>query len=171
MNSASQSNIDVRVLLKTMYHEFDEDVREAALGKWERIDKSALRLELNKLLNDDDGDIRCDAATALLEMAAGGNLPQVLPLLSDGDKDVRWHICGLLMDFGDSRAEDSLANLLLHDPIADVRFIAASALGKCGTEASIAALESASSNDSGVDREGRSIKDECAESIRMIRAR
>jgi HEAT repeat protein len=154
-----------------MYHEFDEHVRESAVGTWERLDKDVLSLELNKLLSDDDGDIKCDAATALLEMAPGGNLPQVLPLLSDPDKDVRWHVCGLLMDFGDSRAEGPLTVILLHDPIADVRFIAASALGKCGTESSVAALESASSNDPGVDREGRSIREECAESIRMIRSR
>jgi HEAT repeat protein len=123
---------------------------------------------LTTLLADPDPEMRCDAAEALVRIDPKCALDVILPLLNDPVSSVRWHICGLLHDFGDERASAHLVKVLLEDPEGDVRLLAAAALGNVGNHTVIPALRQAQQFDDGIDYEGRRVRDMAAEAIDSI---
>ncbi len=95
---------------------------------------------LLRLLNHRDLDVRCNAAEAILGINAQHGLPHVLPLLRARSKTLRWSVCGLLHDFGDSRALAPLIERLQIDRDAQNRGTSAYALGGIGLLQAIPAL-------------------------------
>lgn len=81
-------------------------------------------------LRDREGEVRCAAADAALEL--GGGLPAVRHLLDDPEDWVRWHVIGLLARFGDDSTVEPLVAKLRSDPDPGVRGQAAYALGHIG---------------------------------------
>jgi HEAT repeat protein len=128
--------------------------RERAVAELRALERESLFRSLAKLLSQPDTDIHCNAclAAVLTDQASGIDL--VLPLLKDRDSDVRWHVCGLLHDFGDHRAIQPLIERLHADPDPLVRGTAAYALGGIGDPSAIPALQAAELEDHEVDPQG-----------------
>jgi HEAT repeat protein len=61
--------------------------------------------------------------------------------------------------------------VLLNDPEADVRLMAAYALSEVGDGSALSALRQAAELDDGTDREGRRVRDAAAEAIERVVAR
>lgn len=154
------------VSLLARLHSGRED-REKALAELRSLDENGF-LVLSGLLSHEDPDLRCDAAEALMRIAAQAALPLVAPLLKDRVAGVRWHVCGLLFQFGDSRATSNLASVITDDPDGNVRYFAVDALARIGDESALPALRMAQVRDEGTDREGRPIKDAAREAIEEI---
>jgi HEAT repeat protein len=153
------------------FHRLEPGAREEAVSALRALDRGDVIRELNHLLNCQDPELRCDAAEALLRVDANQTIDLVLPLLADLNSTVRWNTCGLLHDFGDRRAIPSLVSVLLNDPEADVRLMAAHALSEIGDCGALSALRQASQFDDGADYEGRRVRDAATEAIERILAR
>ena len=97
-------------------------------------------LLLVPMLAGPDPEVRCGASEAILRLDPGRGVDQVLPLLNDTDTTVRWYTSGLLHDFGDGRAVDSLIARMQEDPDPQVRGTAAYALGGIDCPKAIPAL-------------------------------
>lgn len=95
---------------------------------------------LAELFSDPDIDIRANSLTAILMIDNKLGLNFVLPHLNDPDVHIRYHICGLMNEFGDERAVDPLLDILKNDLDPDIRGRAAYGLGGIGDVNAIAAL-------------------------------
>jgi HEAT repeat protein len=152
-------------------HETDRIARDKALADVKGLDPGVSLGILTRMLKDQDPDLRCDAAEALLRIDAMLAIDLVLPLLRDGDDSVRWYTCGLLHDFGDKRALASLVDLVLSDPHCDVRSTAAYALGAIGDTTVLPALRQVVELDMGADSWGHTVREVATEAISQILAR
>ena len=151
-------------------HSFEPGAREQAIATLNALDRGAVIRELVSLLNSRDLELRCDAAESLLRIDSNQTIDLVLPLLADLESTVRWATCGLLHDFGDQRVIPWLVPVLLNDPAADVRLMAAYALGEIGDHSTLPSLRQASQSDDGEDYEGRRVRDAATEAIENILA-
>jgi HEAT repeat protein len=147
-------------------------------GKWDSalselldIDKPLLIDALTRLLSDNDSGIRVSVAEAFLRIDPEVGMLLVVSLLKDPRDHVRWYVCGLLHDFGDSRATEYLIELVQTDPDADVRYVACYALSELGDRRSLEVLWRVQQNDLGTDYEGRRISEMAEEAIQRINAR
>lgn len=152
-------------------HSVDSTRRDSIVRELQKQDWETVVSILRNLLNNPDSDVRADAAEAALRIDPYQSIDIVLPLLNESDSTMRWHICGLLHDFGDKRAARVLVKILLEDSDGDVRWMAAWALGEIGDDTALSALHQAAEDDDGTDHEGRRVCDVAAESIREILAR
>jgi HEAT repeat protein len=121
-----------------------------------------------KLLKDNDIDLRCCGAEVLMRIDALKGLPLILPLLKDINPNVRSFICGIIHDIGDSRALDEIIYVLTHDKDGTVRHHAAFALGSIGTMEIIPVLKDIADLETFTDWEGRSVKDQIYDTIDNI---
>lgn len=158
---------DVRLLLKKRH----TNDWSSALQQLQAIDGPLLVDVLIETLGDPDGDIRIGAAEAILRINPESGTPLVLSLLKDPENHVRWYICGLLHDFGDTRAVEPLVKLMQTDPDSDVRYIACYALSEIGDMRALSALRWVQQNDRGTDYEGRRVSEMAGEAIQSILAR
>lgn len=149
-------------------HSADRSDRDAAVRRLGSLERPSVIRMLTDLLGRCDVEVMCDAAEGLLRIDACQYLPLVLPLLADSSAVVRRETCGLMHDFGDSRAVPALVKLLSSDPEGDIRHIAAYALGGIGDNSALAALRKAAESDEGTDYEGRGVRDAAAEAIDEI---
>ena len=106
------------------------------------------------MLANSDAEVRCNAAQAILWIDDKQGIHHLLPLFRDADSVVRWHVCGLMHDFGDERAVTFLMDCMKNDPDPQVRGTAAYALGAIGSLRAIPALTETLGNDHNVDRLG-----------------
>ena len=83
---------------------------------------------------DIDTELRCRAAEALVRIDVDKGTKLIIPHLESPDSTLRWTICGLLSNYGNEQAIAPLVNVLQKDLEADVRMLAAFALGKIGGE-------------------------------------
>lgn len=144
---------------------------DRSMSELRSIDRDDVVEELRRLLVNAAPEMRSNAAEALAQIDSNLAVPLILPLLEDADSDVRWNTCGLLHDFGDSRATSALVNALKCDSQPDVRFLAACALGRVGDRSAIPAINRVIENDDGKDREGRSVRTAAAVALEGIRCR
>lgn len=145
--------------------------RDKVVMALKALDRESTIGVLASMLNSPDAELRCDAAEALLRIDSSQTIGLVLPLLTDPDKVVRWNTCGLMHDFGDKRALQMLAKVLLSDPEGDVRHIAAYALGEIGDISVLPALRRAVEVDDGTDYRGDPVRDVATEAIENILTR
>lgn len=152
-------------------HAFDVDELYAAMDELRSLPKGQVIEGLTELLVDVDGNIRCDAAEALVRVDSLTGVDLIVPLLGDRSPGVRRHICGLLHDFGDQRAVEPLTKVLLNDEDSSVRFFAAYALEGVGDHRALDALHWVEQHDKGTNREGYPVSRMAAEAIESILAR
>lgn len=105
-------------------------------------------------LSDADPEVRCQAAEEAMSAGPTAYPESVLRLLTDSVGWVRYHVCGLLHNFGDRRAIVPLIERLRADLDPGVRGIAAYALGGIGCPSAIPALIESFDHDHEVDELG-----------------
>ena len=98
-------------------------------------------------------------------------LPFLLESLHSTYPDVRRWSCGILAETGSLQAANRLMYILAYDPSADVRVVAAYALGRIGDPRAIPALMHAIEKDYEQDFEGIKVSDEAEEAIKRIRCK
>lgn len=140
------------------------EARDRAVSAMQRQWDRVLPI-LKQQLENSDEEVRCRAATAIMFVDCVGGVPTVAPLLRDPSEVVRWHVCGLMHDFGDGRAVELLIERLLSDSDAQVRVTAAWALGAIGDPRAVPALEKAGTNDEGVDQHGFYVSQSAVDAI------
>ncbi len=124
---------------------------------------------LAQSLQDSEPEYRCTVAWVFLAYDFLAALPHVRPLLlHDSDDGVRGYICQILGASRRREAAPLLIETLMHDPDGTDRLVAARGLGYIGDAAAVPALSAAMKGDSGVDYEGRPVKEAAAEAIRRI---
>jgi len=99
-------------------------------------DKSAIPALLDAL-NDQYFTVRASAALALGKIGNAQVIPSLLPLLKDKDGEVRSAACVAIGKFRDPSTFDDITNILLDDPLIEVRQSAARALGETKHPAAI----------------------------------
>jgi len=92
-------------------------------------DKSAIPALLDALKGE-YFTVRSRAALALANIGDARALPALLPLLKDEEDEVRSAACVAVAKFRDPSTFDDITNILLDDPIMEVRQSAARALGE-----------------------------------------
>jgi hypothetical protein len=132
------------------------EARDRAVEEMRAVGAERLFPLLVPRLADPDLEVRCKASEAILWVDPGQGIDLVLPLLTDAESTVRWNTCGLLHDFGDERAVDSLVARMKEDPDPQVRGTAAYALGGIGCPKAIPALVATLDADHEFDQLGHS---------------
>ncbi|MBI3942560.1 MAG: HEAT repeat domain-containing protein [Chloroflexi bacterium] len=138
--------------LLTGLHAPDNQAREKTVVRLKAMDKSQSFSVLISLLSHQDGNVRCDAATAMQLIDERQGVDAILSLMIDKSHYVRWHICGLMHDFGDERAIEPLIERIKTDSDPQVRGTAAYALGGVGNPKAISALQETARDDHEVDK-------------------
>jgi HEAT repeat protein len=156
--------------LLTEMRSYNSEMSKAALQTLVELDREAVVQVLTQVLNSQDSNLRCQAAETLVKLDPDYGVRQILPYLETPDSTLRWVICGLLSTHGDKKAVLPLVNVLQNDSEADVRMLAAFALGRIGDQRAISALEWAREHDEGTDYEGRRVSDVAADAILKIQA-
>jgi hypothetical protein len=163
-------NVQYSVQFLRSLHIEDENTRLQVVEKIRGLNKEEVDILVNQLRNS-DGEVRCDAATALLIIDNHKYMESILPLLEDPLDYVRWDVAGLLHDFGDEAAIESLIKVILKDTDDDVRHNACFALSAIGDARALPALRHVLVNDKGEDYEGRRVSDMAKEAIESILSR
>lgn len=96
-------------------------------------------------------------------------IPFLLDSLNSTDPVIRRWSCSLLARTKSTQLLDRLMDVLAADPSADVRVIAAYALGWIGDVRALSALNKAFKKDHEQDSEGVTVSDEAQEAIKKIR--
>ncbi len=99
-------------------------------------DKSAVPVLLDAL-NDQYFTVRASAALALGNIGDAQVIPLLLPRLKDKEGEVRSAVCIAIAKFRDPSTFDDITNVLLDDPLIEVRQSAAIALGETKHPAAI----------------------------------
>jgi|SRR5688572_7811024 len=127
------TNLQFKELFQVLQDSMDAKAREHAREKLLEIDEEILIGFLGKVVkNDTDTEVLAYAAELIVDSNNKQRANYILPLLQYKDPILRRHICGLLGNCRDKVAVDPLIEKLQSDASADVRVIAAYALGKIG---------------------------------------
>lgn len=162
---------DLVIKLLGDLHSSDRHIRQRSIDEAKSMNRDLVIDELMQCLHEPDPNMRSDAAEALLLVDGSRSVGIVLPLLADNVASVRWHVCGLLHDFGDEKITPQLVTVLQSDAEPFVRMAAAYALGGVGAASAIDALRYAHEHDKGTDYEGRRVCDVAADAIEEILSR
>ncbi len=146
----------------------DTERRSLVHQELHTYEREPLLALLDQLLDDEDENIRTDAAVILATVDFDRSLDRFLGFLRTPDAAMRWMVCGLLSRHGDERAMEPLIQVLLSDDWPDTRMLAAFALGKIGDRRALEALRYAKQHDQGVDYENRTVRDAASEAISAI---
>lgn len=132
---------------------------DAVVADLRRLDQQVLLFVLAEMLSNQDEDFRCDIAEVMMLVNPEMSMPILLSLLDDPSSVLRWHICGLLHDFGDSRAIKPLIKVALEDNDPQVRSQACYALGQIGDAEALRALRQIQLHDHAEDMQGFKVSD------------
>jgi HEAT repeat protein len=123
-----------KTLATTTHHPFLRARMAETLGMGK--DKSAIPALLDAL-NDQYFTVRASAALALGNIGDAQVIPSLLPLLKDKEGEVRSAACVAIARFRDPSTFDDVTNVLLDDPLIEVRQFAVRALGETKHPAAI----------------------------------
>ena len=129
----------------------------------------AARAELVALSRDEEPVVRASVAQLAASVAPDLGDELALALLADPVGFVRWTACEKLFFNWCYRAADALADLLVREPDALVRNMAACALCYLGSERHLPQLEAALALETGTDHEGSPVRDVIARAIHVLR--
>lgn len=115
-----------KTLATTTHHPIVRARVAATLGI--NKEKSAISALLDAL-DDQYFTVRVSAALALGNIGDAQVIPSLLPLLKDKDGEVRSAACVAIAKFSDPSTFDDITNVLLDDPLIEVRQSAVRALG------------------------------------------
>jgi HEAT repeat protein len=149
----------------------DMDVRDQAREELAELDREQVIDVLSVVLaneNPEEPQTRYNAAWLLCEFSPKLAARLFIPHLESPDPILRWKVCGLLSSCGDNEATMPVVNVLLNDPEAATRMLAAFTLEKIGDRRAIPALRWAQQHDDGTDWEGRRMSDAAADAIDEI---
>lgn len=104
--------------------------REAAVTALGHSEQDASIATLRRMLGDADSNVRLAVIWALGSIESESAVDALLPLLRDGSAAVRTHAVWALGRIESDSASDAVTRLLQSDPDADVRRVAAWALGQ-----------------------------------------
>jgi HEAT repeat protein len=150
----------------------DARVRRQARQAILDLDTAILQERLSEIVQDEtDPEILAYIAEILLERDYESGIALVLPLLGTEEAHLRRHICGLLSNYSDSNTVEPLIQRLQTDTSADVRVIAAFALGKIQDERALPALLVAQEQDFDIDFEGTPVNEEARRAIISIQSK
>lgn len=161
----------MKAQLEIALHSMDYFVGIPAFDRVADLERQADQSILEELLEDPDGAVRCDAASAISKLFPDNAFDTIKRLLGDKEGYVREHICGLTYDLGDLRAAPDMVRVLQADSDPSVRSRAAFTLGKIGTLEEISALERAMLDDHEQDWAGWKVSQAAAKAIEEIQER
>lgn len=155
--------------LKKLRDSNDVRVRIEARRELIESDRNILIEHLEKIIKEEtDIEILAYTAELIVESNDKNRADRILPLIGSVEPMLRRHVCGLLGNCGDEVAIDALIENLQSDTSADVRVVAAWALGKIGHKKSLLALISARDYDFSEDFEGMTVSKEAIWAINEI---
>ncbi|MBI1259816.1 MAG: hypothetical protein GC204_20300 [Chloroflexi bacterium] len=164
------SKHDVESLIRQLY-QANRDQREQLLETLSGvIDRAECLSALGELLSAsaDDQILWANAAYAVAKIDSTAATALLTPFLSDDRPERRYHVAGLLGDYGTLAAVEPLMQALKNDLDADVRHLSAFSLGKLGDTRAIELLEWVQANDTGVDFDGHTISGTAGDAIERI---
>ena len=167
---APESSIRQQVLT-LLEHYQDTSKHEQIVRQLQALPRPPVLLIMRELLTTSDLERLDTIIKVLVVVDPHQAVDLLLPLLHHEEASLRWYVCGLLADYGDTRAVEPLVEVLLQDEEGDVRYMAIIALEKVGDERALSALQYAQQTDRGADYEGRRIDKASAEAIQAIEAR
>jgi HEAT repeat-containing taxis protein len=164
----NNTETDKQIVIKLLeqFHPFSDLGISGVQARLSEFDRSYLFGIFQEILLTNP-HMRKVTTGAMVRIDSQSATPLLLPLLNDPDSDLRYHLCGLLGQYGDSSVVEALVTML-HDSDPNVRLIAAFSLGKVGDENALSALRWTEENDTGTDYEGRPIHLMATEAIRAI---
>lgn len=142
--------------------------REATFREIARLGSESVKQVLVAALPILAPEFRAYSAEVLLRLNLQDSVEHVVPLLSEPDTELRYYVCGLLSNYGDKTAVQPLIDVLRNDPDADVRGIAAFALGKIGDRRAIPVLRKAQQEDDAVGSEGHRVSRIAEEALKAV---
>lgn len=123
--------------------EADDPLREAIAEALGLCDDPAACAPLLSLVRDGNTELQLKALVGLKKSATAEALDELLLLANSPNGKVRRHAVEALAELAPPEATDLLSDLLLSDPVYDVRVAAAKALGQIGNPATAPTLERA----------------------------
>lgn len=141
--------MDIRMVIEELLNSPDTEIRTEAVDLLEDLadegDEIAIEF-LYSALNDEDEDIRESAMDTLISLADDGNeiaAEFLISALNDKHDDVRENTISALAEIRHEGVVEGLAGCLRYDENAEIRALAADALGEIGDASAISALEQA----------------------------
>lgn len=169
MKPIDYSKIQVIENLQLLKVSMDAKARRQAYQAILDLEPILLQEVLGGIIQDRaDPEILAYVAEILLERDYESGVALVLPLLYSEEAYLRRHVCGLLSNYISNAAVDPLIHKLQTDTSADVRVIAAFALGKIQNEKALSALLTAQEHDLGIDFEGTAVSEEARKALISI---
>ncbi|MBI5953416.1 MAG: HEAT repeat domain-containing protein [Chloroflexi bacterium] len=95
----------------------------------------------------------------------------ILPLIKSQEPMLRCHVCGILGNCGDKTATEGLIDRLRNDKDANVRVVAAHALGRMGDTRALPDLAWSRDHDFSLDKDGWSVSTIAEKAIKEIGTR
>ena len=167
---APESSIRQHVLT-LLEHCHDTSERGQIVRQLQALPRQPVLLVMSELLHISDLERLDTIIKVLVAVDPHQAVDLFIPLLHHEEPSLRWYICGLLADYGDTQAVEPLVEVLLHDEESDVRYMAVIALEKVGDGRALSALQQAQQSDQGADYEGRRIDKAASEAIQAIELR
>jgi hypothetical protein len=161
---------DIQEIVRNLWGQ-GTDVREKAVIALKGLPREATLLELHDWLISADDEEKASILEAMLILDCHSAIHIVLPFLDYPVGWLRRHICGLLMDYGNSKAVNPLIQTARKDPEGYVRAMACEALAVNGDITSIEVLQFIASTDVGEDSQGIPIRDYALTAIDTINKR
>lgn len=141
--------MDIRMVIEELLNSPDTEIRTEAVDLLEDLadegDEIAIEF-LYSALNDEDEDIRESAMDTLISLADDGNeiaAEFLISALNNKRDDVRENTISALAEIRHEGVVEGLAGCLRYDENAEIRALAADALGEIGDASAISALEQA----------------------------
>lgn len=172
MKHIDDGKIQILENLQFLKVSMDAKVRHHAYQAILDLDFGILQEVLGEIIQGGaDPEILAYVAEILLERNYESGIALVLPLLHSKEAHLRRHVCGLLSNYNSSVAVEPLIQKLQTDTSADVRVVAAFALGKIQNEKALPALLAAQKQDFGIDFEGTTVSEEARKAIISIQSK
>jgi HEAT repeat protein len=121
--------------------------------------------------NESDDTIKSRAFDAILSIIEFDRIGFLIDLFSVSPFGWQAACCRELSRFHDNRAITKLCDILLKEPNADLRYLAAEGLARIGDAAAIEPLRYAQNNDIGQDYEGFRVSDMASQALQQVLSR
>ena len=141
--------MDIRMVIEELLNSPDTEIRTEAVDLLEDLADEGGEIAIEFLylaLNDTDEDIRESALDTLIFLADDGNeiaAEFLISSLNNEHDDVRENTISTLAEIRHEGVVEALAGCLTYDENAEIRALAADALGEIGDASAISALEQA----------------------------
>ena len=171
MNNFPSVKAQISEYLQVLKTSWDMQLRQEAFQAAAVLAQDSIEVFDELVQQETDTELLAYVAEIIVESDRDEGAIRILPLLQYPASHLRRHTCGLLSNCRDPRTVDSLLERLTTDDSADVRVIAAFALGKIGDPKALSVLIYACKHDFATDYEKSSVSDEAKIAIERIAGR